>query len=165
MADLNALMTSARTGEKSKDLWCSPLWLYGKLDEEFRFKLDVAATKDNALCYEYFDTETNGLAQEWYGNCWCNPPYSTAAFWYKKAWSEAVLGHATTVMLVAARTDTRYWWDYAIKGEIRFLKGRLKFEGNGGKYAAPFPSALVIFHRDIQLRTPSVVFWNIKELK
>ena len=51
------------------------------------------------------------------------------------------------VLLIPARTDTSYWHDYIFgKAEIKFLRGRLKFEVNGkSKYAAPFPSALVIY--------------------
>jgi hypothetical protein len=47
------------------------------------------------------------------------------------------------VCLVPARTDTRWWHDYAVQGEIRFIRGRLKFGGH--KANAPFPSAVVIF--------------------
>jgi hypothetical protein len=45
--------------------------------------------------------------------------------------------------LVPARTDTAWWHDYAAKGRVRFIRGRLKF-GNATT-PAPFPSALVIF--------------------
>lgn len=48
------------------------------------------------------------------------------------------------VMLIPARTDTRYFHDFIQhRSEIRFVKGRLKF-GNS-KQAAPFPSMVVIF--------------------
>jgi site-specific DNA-methyltransferase (adenine-specific) len=50
-------------------------------------------------------------------------------------------------MLIPARTDTTYWHDYVMKGDIRFLRGRIKFVQPDGtaKDAAPFPSAIVIF--------------------
>lgn len=48
------------------------------------------------------------------------------------------------VMLIPARTDTRWFHDYIYgRAEIRFIKGRLKF--NDGKGGAPFPSMVVIF--------------------
>ncbi len=53
---------------------------------------------------------------------------------------------ATLVCLVPARTDTAWWFDYCAKGEIRFIKGRLKF--GGSKNAAPFPSAIIVFSPD-----------------
>jgi hypothetical protein len=50
---------------------------------------------------------------------------------------------ATVVCLVPARTDTAWWHDYAMKGKITFIRGRLKFGGQ--KNSAPFPSAVVVF--------------------
>jgi site-specific DNA-methyltransferase (adenine-specific) len=50
------------------------------------------------------------------------------------------------VMLIPARTDTKYFHDYIYQKsnvEIRFIKGRLKF--GGSKNSAPFPSMVVIF--------------------
>jgi hypothetical protein len=65
------------------------------------------------------------------------------ATWIRKA-HESSLAGATVVCLIPARTDTRYWHDYVVRGEIRFIKGRLKFGGNGSA-SAPFPSAVVVF--------------------
>ena len=51
------------------------------------------------------------------------------------------------VMLLPARTDTKWFHDYIYhKAEIRFIKGRLKF--GGCKDAAPFPSRVVIFGKE-----------------
>ena len=48
------------------------------------------------------------------------------------------------VMLLPARTDTRWFHDYIYhKAEVRFIRGRLKF--GGCKNSAPFPSMVVIF--------------------
>jgi hypothetical protein len=72
-----------------------------------------------------------------------NPPYGRAIKdWMAKAYDSSKNG-AKVVCLVPARTDTAWWHDYAMKGEITFLRGRLKF-GNS-KNSAPFPSALVVF--------------------
>ena len=50
----------------------------------------------------------------------------------------------TVVMLLPARTDTRWFHDYIYnRSEIRFIKGRLKF--GGSRNSAPFPSMVVIF--------------------
>ena len=51
-------------------------------------------------------------------------------------------GGAEVVLLIPARTDTRWWHEDVIKHEVRFVKGRLKF--GDGKNSAPFPSALVV---------------------
>ena len=48
-------------------------------------------------------------------------------------------------MLIPARTDTSWFHDYIWnKADIRFIRGRLKF--NDGKGQAPFPSMIVIFN-------------------
>jgi len=74
-----------------------------------------------------------------------NPPYGrTIGHWMKKAYESSLTG-ATVVCLVPSRTDTRWWHDYAMKGQIEFIRGRLKF-GNA-KNSAPFPSALVVFNK------------------
>ncbi len=125
------------------DLWATPQDFFDRLNVEFGFTLDVCATAENAKCPRYFTKETDGLSQEWAGVCWMNPPYGrTIGAWMKKA-SDSAKGGATIVCLVPARTDTAWWHDYAIKGEVRFIRGRLKFGGH--KSSAPFPSAVVIF--------------------
>lgn len=124
--------------------WPTPPEVFDPLNEEFRFTIDVCATPENAKCSRYFTEEDDGLSRPWGGEvCWMNPPYGRAiSQWMKKAKEESEAG-ATVVCLVPARTDTRWWHDYAAHGEIRFLKGRVRFLG--GRYKAPFPSAIVIF--------------------
>lgn len=125
------------------DLWYTPEDFYQKYNDVFNFETDVCATHENAKCANYYTEETNGLSQNWKGICWMNPPYGrTIKEWMKKAY-ESSLNGATVVCLVPARTDTNWWHDYAMKGEIEFIKGRLKF--GGSKNSAPFPSAVVIF--------------------
>ena len=134
----------------SKDqTWETPQNLFDKLDKEFNFTLDVCATDETAKCNNYFTPKENGLIQEWRGNCWMNPPYGREiGIWIKKAWEESKKG-AKVVCLIPARTDTKYWHEYIFTyaAEIRFIKGRIKF-GNS-KNSAPFPSALVIFDKEV----------------
>ena len=132
--------------------WETPQDLFDELDREFHFTLDVCATKENAKCKKYFTKEDNGLNKSWLLSistgsvCWMNPPYGREiGKWMKKAYREFERGN-TIVCLVPSRTDTNWWWDYAMKGEIRFIKGRLKFKQKGKDLqSAPFPSAIVIF--------------------
>ena len=126
----------------STDLWATPQDFFDKLNAEFGFELDVCATPDNAKCARYFTKQDDGLAQEWSGKIWMNPPYGREiGAWMKKAY-EAAQNGATVVCLVPARTDTNWWHEYAIKHEVRFIRGRLKF--GGAKSNAPFPSAIVV---------------------
>ena len=72
-----------------------------------------------------------------------NPPYGrTIARWVRKAYESSMSG-ATVVCLLPARTDTKWWHNYVMRGEIRLIRGRLRF-GNS-KNSAPFPSAVVVF--------------------
>ncbi len=135
------------------DIWATPQDFFNKMNDEFHFELDVCATSENAKCEKYFTEETNGLEQEWTGVCWMNPPYGRViGDWMKKAYESSLKG-ATVVCLVPARTDTKWWHDYAMKGEIRLIKGRLKF--GDSQNSAPFPSAVVIFGE--QARTNTVI--------
>ena len=138
-------------------MWETPQHVFDELNQEFRFDIDVCATKENAKCATFFSPEMDGLKQEWEGTCWMNPPYGRAiGDWVKKAYESSLKNGVTVVCLLPARTDTKWWHDYCMKGEIRFIKGRLKFEG--GKNSAPFPSAIVIFgekSKDGQVRTVS----------
>ena len=125
------------------DEWATPLAFFRALDAEFGFTLDPCSTHENAKCARHFTRDDDGLAQPWEGVVFMNPPYGEViGDWMRKAWEESQ-GGATVVCLVPARTDTAWWHDYAMRGEVRFLRGRLKF-GNA-ENSAPFPSALVIF--------------------
>lgn len=77
----------------------------------------------------------------------CNPPYGrNIGDWIRKASQEASKPDTLVVLLVPARTDTRWFQNYILhRAEVRFLPGRLKYEvdGQAGE-AAPFPSMVVI---------------------
>ena len=123
--------------------WGTPKDFFEKLNTAFGFELDVCALPDNAKCDRYFTPEQDGLAQEWKGRCWMNPPYGPGIEkWVRKAYESAKAG-ATVVCLLPARTDTRWWHDYVLKGSVTFVRGRLKFEG--AKWTAPFPCVVVVF--------------------
>jgi phage N-6-adenine-methyltransferase len=130
------VMFSSRT-----DLWETPQGLFDELDAEFHFDLDVCALPENAKCEKYYTPEQDGLSQEWNGVCWCNPPYGREiGKWLRKAAKSGT----TVVMLLPARTDTKWFHDYILhRAEVRYLRGRLKF--GGGKNSAPFPSMVVIY--------------------
>jgi site-specific DNA-methyltransferase (adenine-specific) len=85
-----------------------------------------------------------GLINEWGKRVFVNPPYSNIRDWIVTSYTKARNFGSIVVMLIPSRTDTKYWHEYVMKAdEIRFIKGRLKF--NDGKGSAPFPSAIIIF--------------------
>ena len=136
-------MNTAVHFSSQTDLWATPQEFFDSLNAEFGFTLDVCALPQNAKCSSFFTPAVDGLQQVWRGVCWMNPPYGRAiGMWMRKAYEAATNG-ATVVCLVPARTDTAWWHTYAAKGEIRFVRGRLKF--GDSPHAAPFPSAIVVF--------------------
>ena len=108
------------------------------------FDVDVCADAENKKVEKYYDKQADGLSKDWTGKVWMNPPYGREiGKWMKKAYESALNNKALVCCLVPARTDTAWWHDYAQKGEVTFLRGRLKF--GGAKNSAPFPSAVVVF--------------------
>ena len=125
--------------------WSTPVELFEELDEEFCFTLDVCASEWNRKCERYFSVEEDGLTQEWGEEvCFMNPPYGKALNdWMKKAYA-SVIGGATVVCLVPAATDLGWWHDYAMRGEIRFLRGRPRFLTESGKWQNTFLSSVIV---------------------
>ena len=146
----SALFTSATSD------WSTPPGLFARLDQEFNFTVDVAASHANALCKRYYTEDNNGLTKDWVQHngdpevFWMNPPYGKDVhLWVGKA-SGTALDGGLGVGLLPARTDTKWWHTYIepirnrwLAGEVRFVRGRLKF--GGAKNPAPFPSVVVVF--------------------
>lgn len=144
MANINACLSSASSE------WTTPDWLFRKLDEEFHFNLDPCSTDANAKCKNNFTLAEDGLAQDWAGHSvFCNPPYGRSiGLWVEKCFNESRKAGTVVVLLIPARTDTKYFHKYIYHkaNEIRFIEGRLHFSNS--KAGAPFPSMIVIFKRN-----------------
>lgn len=81
MSGFTSGMRSSSSGE-----WTTPHDLFAELDAEFHFDVDAASTDENALCERHFTAADDGLAQEWSGTVWCNPPYGRQiGKWMRKA--------------------------------------------------------------------------------
>ena len=144
--------------------YITPKKLYQEYNKRYHFTLDPCTSDDNPLGTPKFYTQKeDGLKQTWEGErVYCNPPYHSRNIikWIEKA---KFGGADIVVMLLPARTDTRWFHDYLYNPlyqylcndqtiEIKFIKGRLKFnhpnyEVNDklGGNTAPFPSMLAIF--------------------
>lgn len=142
-------METAVHFSSATDDWATPQAFFDKCAAEFGpFDLDCCASTENTkVPGSFFGKEDDGLSKMWFGKVWMNPPYGrTIGQWMAKAYEITTTLHPDAeivVCLVPARTDTAWWHDYAAKGEVRFIRGRLRFGGH--KNSAPFPSALVIF--------------------
>lgn len=156
--------------------WATPPTLFRTLDTEFNFTLDPCAEAWNAKCTRYFTIDDDGLQQPWVGHSvFVNPPYNKPenackpkcnkstckvrgfhlteripgiADWVEKAYQENKQHGIQVVLLLPARTDTK-WFHKFIYGthEVRFIAGRVKFLSPiGATNSAPFPSMVVVMH-------------------
>ena len=143
MANIQACLSS------KTDNWATPQDFFDKLNEEFHFTLDPCANEENHKCDLFYTKEQDGLTKDWGGHVvFCNPPYGKEiADWVRYSYEQSQKPNTTVVMLIPARTDTRYFHDYIYgKAEIRFIKGRLKF--GDATTAAPFPSMVVVYRKN-----------------
>lgn len=124
--------------------WETPNDLFEKINLEFHFTRDVCASKDNAKCKQFWTETDSCLDKEWDGVNWMNPPYKNMKQFIKKAWEQRY--NAITVALIPVRTNTRWWHDWCMKGEILFICGRPKFKGC--IHGLPQPLALVVFGKE-----------------
>jgi phage N-6-adenine-methyltransferase len=144
--------------------WDTPESLFDLLNKEFNFNCDLAATKESAKCKKYFDKSVDGLKQTWIGTCWLNPPYgdptSKMVDWIKAAYTYTQYDpDLTVVMLIPARTNTKWWHNYCMKAkEVRFICGRPKF--GDAKHGLPQPLAIIIFNKSNTTKFTSFYLGN-----
>lgn len=88
----------------------------------------------------------DGLAADWEGRCWVNPPYGRKT----RAWLDKLATHGHGTALIFARTETEMFvsqvWERA--DAVMFLYGRLYFHRADGTRAAAnsgAPSVLVAY--------------------
>lgn len=124
---------------------------FAKVNEEFKFTIDAAATAGNKKCENFYSPEKDALSFHWGSPSdvvWCNPPYDKVEQWMKQGYESSIANSCIVVMLVPARPDTKWFRDFASRGIIRFIVGRLRFKGTDS--SAPFPSMLVIFNPAVE---------------
>ena len=129
----------------------TPKYLFDKISSIFNFSLDACALPENTKCESYYTPKDDGLSKPWRGGVWCNPPYGREiSSWVKKAYEESQKEYNSFVlMLLPARTDTKWWWNWVQgKATLFFIKGKVKFGDHN--VGAPFPSVLALYIKDFQ---------------
>jgi phage N-6-adenine-methyltransferase len=133
---------------KHKDVWATPKEFYKKLDDEFNFDFDPCP-----LNFGEISPDKDGLIMEWGERNYINPPYSRKlkeAF-VKRAIEESKNGKIC-VMLLPVSTSTVLFHDFILPNatEIRFVRGRIPFEGVNtfgvkvGKGSAPMHDSMIV---------------------
>ena len=122
---------------KQEQNYKTPKKIIIDLEKEFGFLYDPCPLNNDITKYD-------GLKTNWFSPVFCNPPYNNISEWVKKIVEQYNKGVKPIILLCFVRTDTKYFHDLIMpcKPELRFIKGRLKFNNLN---SAPFPSMLVIF--------------------
>lgn len=155
---INPGMMSSTSAE-----WATPQDLFDDLDRRYGpFTLDPCSTDESAKCAYHYTEVEDGLSQRWTGRVFMNPPYGRRIqHWIRKAYESVAHGDADMVVcLIPARTDTAWWHDFCMKGEIEFLRGRVYFQQAGKSDRAPFPSAVVVFRCDVVVPFADAERWR-----
>ncbi len=102
----------------------------------------------NIPAAHHFTEADDGLAQEWHGRVYMNPPYGAVLpAWIDKLVSEYEAGRVSeAIVMVYTKNDTR-WWKRLRADAICLLEGRQKFGNSKG--SAAFPSSLCYVGRDV----------------
>ena len=161
---------ASRGADLSVDDRGTPPDFFDPLHERFAFTVDVAATEQNAKLPRFYDSNADGLTQDWAGErVWCNPPFSSIEPWVKKAW-RADRSPLVVVLLPANRTEQPWWQDFVEPFRdrpgspltVEFIRGRTRFLAPGASLHTPnrrppFGCCLAIWTREIPVGAISVV--------
>lgn len=103
--------------ESGRENWGTPGDFYGWLDRGFAFTVDVAAEPWSAKHRRFWTKEDNALARDWSTEVgFDNPPYGEKVGDFLEVAKEGAMHGGTSVHVVAARPDTRWWRNATEKG-------------------------------------------------
>ncbi len=140
--------THDNVDNKSVD-WYTPPWIFEGLG--LQFDLDPCQPEQPIKwipAKKTFSLKDDGLAQQWDGLVWLNPPYGK----YTGDWLKKMDTHRNGVALVFSRTDCAWFHNFVVNADaILFLKGRVKFVdglGVSGGNGAGSGSMLIAWGED-----------------
>lgn len=96
----------------------------------------------------YYDEARNGLEQEWWGNIWLNPPYSSALIQqFAEKLADSLFKQA--IVLVNNATETA-WFRTLIENAdaVVFPTGRIKYRKRDGEKGTPLQGQAFIYFGD-----------------
>ena len=99
---------------------------------------------------KYYTVETNGLAHDWTGNVWMNPPYSSDLISkFVEKLKEQRVNYNQAIILVNNATETQWFYEIVkIASAVCFPKSRVKFYMPDGKTGAPLQGQAVLYVGD-----------------
>lgn len=138
--------TGSNTAATTHD-WLTPPEIISALGN---FDLDPCASQYQPwrTAAEQFTIEDDGLARNWNGRVWCNPPYGPHAEKFLRRMAD----HGNGVLLIFARTETKAFQEYCWRKAhaMLFMAGRIRFRLPGGGLAGPAgaPSVLIAYGKE-----------------
>jgi hypothetical protein len=145
-----ALLIESAGISNENDEWYTPSWMFQALNLEFDLDpCSPGAPPSTCPAKRHLTKADNGLAAEWRGSVWLNPPFSS-----KRPWYERLVAHGNGIALMPARTETHDLQTYMSAAHaILFLRGRIYFErghrpganGNGATTTPPFGIVLCAY--------------------
>lgn len=114
----------------ASDEWYTPAYIFGAMN--VRFDMDVANAAlggAHVPCVESIGMD--GLAREWSGFVWMNPPFGGRNGLVP--WLDKFFAHGNGVALTPDRTSAP-WWQAAARrsNAVLFIDGKVKFERPDG---------------------------------
>ena len=177
-------MTTTTTERDLRQEWETPHDFFDVVDREFGFMLDAAATQKNKKLFYYFGPRHHvnnaGCMGEdaldkhcpWIRphrsmySVWLNPGFSDVGPWMERAYTEAQVMQAVSVVVVMAliAPSTKWWRDWAMKAcEIRLLGGkRIQFVAPEGvkQSSNARENCLIIFRPNPHNLPPRIWTWD-----
>lgn len=150
-------MTRGAMGSHQSAVMLSDVWLTPPaiIDALGPFDLDPCSPLNRPwdTAEKHYTIEDDGLAHEWDGYTWVNPPYGKEA----ATWLERLAEHGNGIALVFARTETRMFFDHVWPhaDALLFIEGRLHFhrpDGTRAKANSGAPSVLIAYGRQAARR-------------
>ena len=130
---------------KKNDCLKTPEWVYTSLGE---IDLDPCAGIDTNIGKTNWRIESNdcGLAKEWFGFVYCNPPFSQ-----KEAWAKKMIEHGNGILILPERGSAPWFGPLAAAAGFYWVMGK-KINFIGGPSSNNLGSVLFPFGLDARRR-------------
>lgn len=146
--------------------------LFAELHKEFKFDIDLYASKENKLRSLFFSEKNPAEANDWSrkskkgakAGAYGNPPYGRGLFKRLEYAVDQAKGMRVVVLLLPARTDTKWFRLLAQHAVINLLPSRLSFYLHGEPMQvwskknnrfehqkAPFPSLIAVLGHCVRM--------------
>lgn len=149
--------------------WETPSDLFGVLDREFGFDLDVCATAANTKHPVFISPSCNALKKNmpWLflkSRGWLNPGFANPMPWCEKAHTEVQRDPTNLVVQIGLVSVSAAWWRFACThaSEIRLLSPRPQFVAPPGikQTSNPRESVIIVWRKKTEVNPPPAYIWS-----